>query len=135
MITEDNTLGFAVEPEYIQEFMSGKRNTFTTDLDDDTYRELLENCEGHLILNAELPERFHGCYWYNNGKFPYVLKESLENIMLVAGETRIVGHIVKCTPKPGRRFRFGEKPGEPSVEDPNGDSCIWEMNYELEPAE
>jgi len=136
MITDENTLGFSVDEQVVQDFISGKRNSFTIDIDDDTYKELLENINGNLVLNVEeLPNTFHGCYFYNGGKFPYFKKKSLENILLAGEKTRIVGRIVNCTYTPGIRFFFGEKPGEPSREDPNGDSCIWSVTYELEPTE
>jgi len=136
MITDENTLGFSVDEQVVQDFISGKRNSFTIDIDDDTYKELLENINGNLVLNVEeLPNTFHGCYFYNGGKFPYFKKKSLENILLAGDKTRIVGRIVNCTYTPGIRFFFGEKPGEPSREDPNGDSCIWSATYELEPTE
>lgn len=136
MITEENTLGFSVDEQVVQDFISGKRSSFSTDIDEDTYRELLENVDGNLLLNVEqLPDKFHGCYFYNGGKFPYFKKKTLENILLAGDRTRIVGRIVRCTYEPGIRFFFGENPGEPSREDPDGDSCIWKATYELEPAE
>lgn len=136
MITEENTIGFSIEEQIVQNFVSGKRNSFTIDINDDNYREQLENIDGNLMLNVdELPITFHGCYFYNGGRFPYFKKKSLENILLAGDKTQIVGRIVKCTYAPSLRFFFGEKPGEPSREDPNGDSCIWSVTYELEPAE
>ncbi len=107
MITEENTLGFSVDEQVVQDFIAGKRNSFTTDIDEDTYRELLENYDGNLILDVEeLPDTFHGCYFYNNGKFPYIKKKTLEHILLAGDTTRIVGRIVRCTYTPGLRFFY-----------------------------
>ena len=135
MVTPENTLGISVEKELIDEFMSGRRNSISLDIDDDTYTEILDNFEGHLMLNVEeLPERFHGPYFYNDGRFPYFLNKKLKHIALICDDLQIVGRIVRTETTPGIRFRFGNNPGEPSVEDPDGDSCIWRIEYFLEPA-
>lgn len=139
MITQENTVGIAIDKKTMKEFFSGKRDSITIGLDDETAPLFVEYIDGEFkgyILNVEeTPLKYHGCYFHNNGVFPYVIKKSLENIMLVEGKTRIVGKIVSCTPEVDRRFRFGDKPGEPSVDDPNGDSCIWNLTFKLTPAE
>lgn len=134
MATEENTIGFEVEKKVIDDFVSGKRNTFSVDINEDTYRDLLENIDGNLLVNVEfMPETFHGCYFYNGGKFPYFKKKSLKNIILTDGQHSIAGRIAGCTFRSRVRFFFGDKPGEPSREDPNGDSCIWEVTFKLTP--
>lgn len=91
--------------------------------------------EDVLILRVdELPSKHHGCYYYNNGVFPFVIKKSLKHIMLVCEGRHIVGKIVDTTFTPKVRFRFGENQGDPSVEDPNGDSYIWSVTFKLVPA-
>lgn len=134
-VTPENTLGIAVEQEVMDEFMTGKRDSITLTIDDDTCSEIIENFEGGLILNVEnLPDTFHGCYFYNNGVFPYFIKKTLKHIALICNDRQIVGRIVGTEFTPGIRFRFGENPGEPSVEDPDGDSCIWDITFKLTPA-
>ena len=136
MITKENTLGFEVEKKIFTEIIKGKRNTYTVDIDDYTYRDLLKMVEDVLILRVdELPSMHHGCYYYNNGVFPFVIKESLEHIMLVCEGRSIIGKIVETKFTPKVRFRFGENPGDPSVEDPEGDSCIWSVTFKMVPAE
>lgn len=138
MITEENTIGIGIDKKTMNEFLRGKRNSISIDLHDDNASNFVEYMEGDYsgyILNVEeVPIKYHGCYFYNNGVFPYIIKKELENIMLVEGDTRIVGRIVSCTPKAGQRFRFGENPGDPSIDDPNGDSCIWNLTFKLTPA-
>lgn len=139
MITAENTIGIAVDKKTMNEFMKGKRNSISIELNDDNAPEFVEFIKqggvGGYVLNVEEPPvRYHGCYFHNGGVFPYIVKKSLENIMLVAGETRIVGKIVSCVPEVGQRFRFGENPGDPSTPDPEGDSCVWSLNFKLTPA-
>lgn len=132
MITELNTLGFAVEESVFNDFVSGKEDTFSAVLDADTQNELLENIKGNLLLNVEqLPDTFHGCWWYNGGHFPYIVKRSLEYIVLVCGDKRIVGRIASCEQTHGRRFRLGTGPENPSRWDENGDDCIWTIHFKL----
>ena len=134
MITEENTIGIAIDQKTMNEFMRGKRNSITIDLNDDTAPSFVESINGGYLLNIkELPTRYHGCYFYNDGVFPYVINEKIEHLMLIVDDKRIVGRIVKCTPEVGQRFRFGENPGDPSIPDPNGDSCIWRLNFQLKP--
>ncbi len=134
-ITKDNSLGIAVDQEFLDEMMSGKKDSVTVALNDDSYREIIENYDGAMILNVDpLPDRYHGCYFYSGGNFPYVIKQSLKYIYLDCNGRSIVGRIVGTEFTPGVRFRFGEKPGEPSVEDPDGDSCIWNITFKLTPA-
>lgn len=136
MVTEENTLGFEVEESILDAIMSGRENLFTVSIDANTQNDLLENVNGSLILNVEqLPPSFHGCWWYNNGTFPYIVRKSLEYIMLASNETRIVGRIVKCTPVAGERFRLGTGPENPSVWDKNGEDCLWSLQFTLEPAD
>ncbi len=133
-ITPENTLGFQVDEKTLQEFLSHKRDYFSIDLDDDTAPYLMQNVEGNLVLGVDLPDRFYGCYYYNGGEFPYIMKKEIEYLALESGSRQIVGRIVRCVPVPHTRFRFGLNPGDPSVADPNGDCCIWTLKYYLAPA-
>lgn len=134
MATEENTIGFKVDKSVIDDFVSGKRKSFSVDIDEDTYKDLLEDVDGHLLVDVDyMPETFQGCYFYNGGKFPFLKKKSLENIILTDGQHSIAGRIVGCTYKPRVRFFFGSNPSEPSREDPNGDSCIWQVTFKLTP--
>lgn len=105
-------------------------------IDDDTYPMILENIEGNLLVNVNpLPDTFHGCYMYNNGVFPYVFNKALSKLLLIDsggnGSRFMVCDISSCCAVAGTRFRF-QGPGEPSVEDPDGDSCLWSVDFGLE---
>lgn len=114
-------------------FRTGDITRICLNLDDDNYRDILENVDGHLLLVVdEMPAKFHGCYLYNNGKFPYAIKDSIEYLILESGADHCLAKIIGIDTEPGKRFRFqGE--GKPSVEDPEGDSCIWQIQLEVVP--
>ena len=57
--------------------------------------------------------------------FPYAIKGTLEFLLLKGGDDSCFTKIIGINTVAGTRFRF-QGSGEPSVEDPNGDSCIWE---------
>lgn len=79
-----------------------------------------------------MPVTYHGCYYYNGGVFPYLLKENLQFITLSDGKDTCPTHIISKQVEAGKRFRF-QGPGKPSVEDPDGDNCIWNVHFEVLP--
>ena len=55
-----------VDNEVIGKVRSGEINQIRLDINDDNYRLILENIDGHLLLVVdEMPETFHGCYLSN----------------------------------------------------------------------
>lgn len=122
-----------VDSEVIGKVRSGEINQICLDINDDNYRLILENVEGHLLLVIdEMPETFHGCYLYNKGVFPYAIKSTLDFLLLKGEEDYCLSRIIGINTEPGVRFRF-QGPGKPSVEDADGDSCIWEAQFEIIP--
>jgi hypothetical protein len=122
-----------VDNEVIGKVRSGEINQIRLDVNDDNYRLILENIDGHLLLVVdEMPETFHGCYLYNKGVFPYAIKNTLDFLLLKGEEYYCLTRIIGINTEPGVRFRF-QGQGKPSVEDPNGDSCIWEAQFEIIP--
>lgn len=122
-----------VDNEVIGKVRSGEINQIRLDINDDNYRLILENIDGHLLLVVdEMPETFHGCYLYNKGVFPYAIKNTLDFLLLKGEEDYCLTRIIGINTEPGVRFRF-QGQGKPSVEDPNGDSCIWEAQFEIIP--
>jgi len=60
-----------VDSDLIDEVRSGEVTHLVMNINDDNYRDILENFDGNLILTTQkLPDTFHGCYYYNNGVFP-----------------------------------------------------------------
>ena len=128
-------LSFIVKQEVLDKVRSGEITHISLDINDDNYRDVLQNNDGNLVLVVdELPDTFHGCYYYNNGEFPYAIKDSLLFLLLRTenDEDFCVARIIDVNTEPGTRFRF-QGQGKPTVEDENGDSCIWEVQFEFIP--
>ena len=124
---------FEVDRKLIDKVRNGEITHLVMEINDDNYCDILENFDGNLILTTEeLPDTFHGCYFYNNGEFPYAIKNALSYLVLNADDEHCVVRIIDVDTEPGVRFRF-QGPGQPSVEDPNGDSCIWKVTFEVVP--
>lgn len=126
-------LTLEVDDDVINKVRTGEITHISLDINDNNYRDILENIDGNLVLVVdEMPHTFHGCYYYNNGEFPYAVRGSLEYLVLKGGDDYCITKIIDVDTYPGTRFRF-QGPGEPSVEDPDGDSCVWEVSFEVVP--
>ena len=67
-----------VDSEVIDKVLKGEITYILMDIDEDNQNFVLENAEGNLVLTVdELPETYHSCYFYNDGEFPYAIKDSL----------------------------------------------------------
>lgn len=133
MNIDESAVSVHVDSEVIDRVRTGDITHIVLEINNDNYRYFLENVDGHLTLVVdEMPNTFHGCYFYNNGVFPYVVKDALEFLVLDNGEDSCLTKIISVNAEPGTRFRF-RGPNEPSLEDPQGDSCIWELQFEVVP--
>ncbi|MBQ6064191.1 MAG: hypothetical protein IJK87_11290 [Prevotella sp.] len=129
-----NEVAYTIEVgrEVLDGFRSGQLKQLAFNITDENQSQILENIEGHLILcTEEMPTTYHGCYYYNGGKFPYVIKSDLQYLVLADGNDTCLVRITDTETVAGTRFRFQDD-GKPSVEDPNGDSCIWEVCFTVE---
>ena len=126
-------ISLEVDDEVIQKVRTGEITHLIMDINDDNCRLILENIDGDLVLVVdEAPTTFHGCYFYNGGEFPYAIKSVLDFLELNGKEDHCLTKIIGVDTEPGTRFRF-QGPGKPSVEAPEGDSCIWEVSFEVVP--
>ena len=122
-----------VDSEVVEGVRKGEIRQLVLNIDDENKNYILENIDGNLILVVdELPEKYHGCYLYNNGVFPYAINSNLQFLILADGENTCLTKILEVDTEPSTRFRF-QGPGKPSVEDPNGDSCIWKVLFNIVP--
>ena len=122
-----------VDSEVIEGVRKGEIDTIVLDINENNQQLILEKIDGHLILCTEdMPTTYHGCYFYNGGEFPYLLKKTLGFLVLADGDNHCLTQIISKETVAGTRFRF-QGPNEPSIEDPNGDSCIWEVHFEILP--
>lgn len=120
-----------VDGEVIDKVRRGEITHISLDINDNNQNLILENIDGNLVLvTDEMPTTYHGCYLYNGGVFPYALRDTLEFMVLADGENNCLVQIISKEVTPGTRFRF-QGPNQPSVEDPDGDSCIWEIQFEI----
>ena len=122
-----------VDSDVIDKVRTGEITHIALQINENNQNMILENIDGNLVLVVdEKPTTYHGCYLYNNGVFPYAIKGALSFLILDGGEKDCLTRIISVDTEPGTRFRF-QDPGEPSVDDPNGDSCIWEVSFEVVP--
>ncbi|MBO4802716.1 MAG: hypothetical protein J5545_12770 [Bacteroidaceae bacterium] len=122
-----------VDSEVIAKVRSGEITHILMDISEDNQNLVLETVDGNLILVTDkMPTTFHGCYLYNNGEFPYAIKNSLSFLVLSSGDSDCITRIIDVDTMPGTRFNY-QGAGKPIVEDADGDSCIWEVSFEVVP--
>ena len=122
-----------VDNALIDEVRSGEVTHLVMQINEGNQNLILENIEGNLVLvTDEMPTTYHGCYYYNNGEFPYAIKSTLNILVLDGGEDGCVARIIDIETEPGIRFNY-QGAGKPIVEDANGDSCIWKVIFEVLP--
>ena len=122
-----------VDSEVIEKVRSGEITHILVDINEDNQNMFLENIDGNLVLvTEEIPDTFHGSYFYNDGEFPYAIKNVLEFLDLNSDEDHCLARIIGVDTEPGTRFNY-QGAGMPIVEDPEGDSCVWEVAFEVVP--
>lgn len=122
-----------VDNALIDEVRSGEVTHLVMQINEGNQNLILENIEGNLVLvTDEMPTTYHGCYYYNNGEFPYAIKSTLNILVLDGGEDGCVARIIDIETEPGTCFNY-QGAGKPIVEDANGDSCIWKVIFEVLP--
>mgnify|MGYP007070020370 FL=1 len=72
-----------VDREVIEGVKKGEIGTIVLALNENNRELMLKTIDGHLIIcTDEMPTTYHGCYYYNGGEFPYILKDTLEFLVL-----------------------------------------------------
>lgn len=130
-----NDVSFVIELEsdVIERVRKGDITRLMMDVDEDNQKFLLENVDGHLILiTDETPTTYHGCYLYNNGEFPYAIKNSLQFLILSNEKDKCFVRIIGTNVEVGTRFNY-KGAGQPIEEDPDGDSCVWNVQFDIVP--
>lgn len=122
-----------VDNDLIDKVRSGEVTHLVMQINEGNQNLILENIEGNLVLvTDEMPTTYHGCYFYNGGEFPYAIKNTLNILVLDAGEDGCVARIIDIATEPGTRFNY-QGAGKSIVEDDNGDCCIWKVAFEVVP--
>ena len=129
---DERAITLEVDSEVISKVRTGEITHILMDINEDNQNMILENIDGNLILADVSNTTYHGCYLYNNGEFPYAIKGVLDFLILNDGEDYCLSRIIDVDTKPSTRFNY-QGAGKPIEEDPNGDSCIWEVAFEVVP--
>lgn len=74
---------------------------------------------------------YYGCYMWNNGVFPYMVKPDLKFITFVCGSRSQTVRITAHETHVGQRFTY--KAGGNAVPDAEGDACLWTVRFHFEP--
>ena len=129
----DCSFTIGLESDVIERVRKGDITRLMMDIGEDNQKFLLENVDGHLILiTDEAPTTYHGCFLYNNGEFPYVIKDSLKYLVLTDGEDNCIVRIIGKNVEAGTRFNY-KGAGHSIEEVPDGDSCVWEAQFDILP--
>ena len=122
-----------VEDEVIDKVLTGKITHIVVDINEDNYRQILENEDGNIaVVMEEFPDAIYGINYYNGGEFPYVINSDLDFLMLRGSKDVCLTQIIDVKAEPGPRFKY-QGPGKPCKKDKNGDCCIWEVVLEVVP--
>ena len=134
MNINEMVIAVGVESEVIDRVLEGEITHLLMDINEDNQNLLLENVDGNLALTVdELPEKYRGCYFYNNGIFPYAIKDSVMFLELNCGEEyHCLLRIINIDIEAGVRFNY-QGAGKAIEENPDGDSCVWKLDLEVVP--
>lgn len=129
----ERAITLEVDIEVINKVRTGEITHILMDINENNQSLILENFDGNLVLvTEEMPTTFHGCYFYNGGEFPYAIRGALDFLVLTSDEDYCLTRIIGVETEPGTRFNY-QGAGKPIEEEPNGDSCIWEVAFEVVP--
>ena len=129
----DVAITLEVDNDVIERVRKGDITRIIWEIHEDNQNMLLHNIDGNLVLLVdETPTTFHSCYLYNGGEFPYAIKGTLGFLVLSDGKDDCLTRIIGVETEPGTRFNY-QGAGKPIKEDPNGDSCVWEVSFEVVP--
>ncbi len=129
-----NTLGILVSTDILSAISSGTLKRYDVELNEDTYDQIIETSDGNIIFMSDgVPEEGTGCYFHNEGEFPYMLRRWVEFIMFTDGEKKVPMKIKYTKTKTLMRMSFDSN--DEAVEDPEGQYCVWQVTYGFGPVE
>ena len=122
-----------IDNEVLDKVRTGEITIIRVEINEETQSGLLELVDGKPVFDVEgAPNKNYGCYFYNDGEFPYVIRRSLSFLVLLGDEGGCLSRIIDIDTEPGTRFNY-QGLGKPIEDDPNGDSCKWVMCLEIVP--
>lgn len=117
----------------VERVLTGETAHIKLSINEHNQEQFLQTIDGQPVLTTKnTPKKWRGCYFYNNGEFPYAIKESLDFLILEDDEDICLTKIIGIEINPGHRFSFKGADNK-KVEDPKGDCCIWEVHFEIIP--
>ncbi len=129
-LDDKNSIAISVSDEDFEATCRGENHLVSFDVNQDSYERVLENIEGHLILDCdEMPFHFYGCYFWNEGVFPYVVRKDLQYILLMNKGRQLVLRIKGYSATVKQRYTIEDNYLEP---DDEGDACEWTIHFEVE---
>ena len=129
---DEISITLKTDNEVIDKVRTGEITHIHVEINEQTQDGLLENVDGKPVLDVEeSPNTNHSCYFYNDGEFPYEIRHSLNFLILLGDEGGCISRIIDIETTSGTRVNY--QSGKSIEEDPNGDSCIWEMSLEIVP--
>lgn len=127
------TATLEVPDKVIAKIKTGEITHIALNITAENQSKFLENINGHLILTTdEMPDTHYGCFFHNGGEFPYAIRQTLDFIILEGEKDSCLTRIIGLSTKPDFRF-FNDGEGKPIREDPEGDCCVWQIEFELVP--
>ena len=103
----DNILSLDTDKEVIEGVRSGKITHLVIKINEDNQYSVLENADGHLVMTVNgMPDTYYGCYMYNDGVFPYLIKRTLDFLVLNSEEDGLMARILDVCIEPGMRFNY-----------------------------
>lgn len=129
----DMAITIEVDGGVIEDVRNGEIRHMVLEINGDNQESILETVDGHLALTVdELPDKYYGCYYYNNGEFPYNIKDDLHFLILSSDEEDCLVRIIDVETEAAMRFNYNEEK-ETMEEDPDGECCVWEVAFEIVP--
>ncbi len=130
-INANNSLAIEVSQREFDELQKGIKHFVDVPVNQDTYPFVLENIDGNLILNCEeMPSSFFGCYFWNRGVFPYMVRGNIKYIIAQNKDKTLLLINTGCTPRVLDRYDFLEDNSLKT--NPNGEACVWCVRFDVE---
>ena len=88
VILDELSITLDVDDEVIDKVLHGEITDIVLRINEDNQDLLLETIDGKPVVEVEeSPKTDQGCYFYHDGEFPYVIKSTL-NFLILAGSNR-----------------------------------------------
>ena len=137
-LTKQNSLYLTIQQVYFEEIVAGTKTVEYRQIKETTFKKYLVCDEQGPIPygdDIEWPElQGADLYFYNNGKFPFLVAQDINFLRLKAGATAhdmdscvVEVDCVKLTPQE----RFDITPEGKTKPNPDGDFCFWEIEFHL----